>query len=263
MGERFAFRNSAGDYLDPFNLSGEFDIIVKCHDLANSDWRIDIHDLSYSLSTVNNPDSILFQKFAFVYDFDLDTYIYGNIDWMILNTIYSRDVTCYSVGNYDEREYYHIITNSNGDSLITQEDEAECFDSSQFDDGMYVLNVYARDASLNTSVDSMIVVFNNGVSTANELPEIDVKLSNFPNPFNPSTTISYEFELGIEDKIELAVFNLKGQKIKNLSVMQNEGEGSAVWNGTDNDNKPVSSGIYLYKLKTKSCEKTNMMLLIK
>ena len=36
---------------------------------------------------------------------------------------------CYSIGNYEDREYYHIITNSNGDSLITEDDADEIFDS--------------------------------------------------------------------------------------------------------------------------------------
>jgi Peptidase family M23/FlgD Ig-like domain len=259
--ERFAFRNSAGNYLDPLNLNGEFDIIAKCHDIANSAWRIDVHDLSYSLHPHNDPDSTLFQNFAFVYDFDLDTYINSTVDWMILNTIYSRDGTCYSIGDYDEREYYHIITNSNGDSLITADDAAENFDSSQFDDGVYLLKVTARDACLNTTVDSMMVIFNNGVSAGNELPNHKISLSNYPNPFNPSTTISFSISTEIAKKTELVIHNLKGQEIRKYSIFNNQS--SIVWDGTDQTGKPVSSGIYFYKLKTNSFEKTNKMILIK
>ncbi len=262
--DKFAFRSLDGDYLSPYGLQGEFDIIVKCHDIANSDWKIDIHDLSYSLHPYNDPDSTVFQKFAFVYDFDLDTYINSTVDLMILNTIYSRDATCYSIGNYEMREYYHIITNSDGDSLITQEDADECFDSSQFADGLYFFKVKARDASLNTTVDSMMVNFNNGVWAGNQLPKPDIQLYNYPNPFNPSTTIHFDTNT-LHEMLQIEIYNPKGQKVKSFFITPTTDQriNSVVWDGTDDNNQPVSSGIYLYKLKTGSFEKTDKMILIK
>ncbi|NQU67470.1 MAG: peptidoglycan DD-metalloendopeptidase family protein [Candidatus Marinimicrobia bacterium] len=160
----FAYVNNGGTYLDPTNLSGEFDIIAKCHDIANSNWRIDIWDISFSLNPADDTDSIVYEKFSFSYDMPIDMYFSNDWTDIVLNTIYSRDATCYSIGNYVEREYYHIITNSNGDTTITEEDEAENFDSTDFLDGSYWLKVTARDASMNTTVDSMLVYFNNGLS---------------------------------------------------------------------------------------------------
>ncbi len=271
--ERFAFRNSNRNYLDPLDLNGEFDIITKCYDLANHwYWKIDLYDLSYSLCSIDNPDSILFQKFAFVYDFDLDTYINSNVDFMILNTIYSRDATCYSIGNYQEREYYHIITNSNGDSLITEDDATESFDSAQFPDNYYYFKVTAHDASLNTTVDSMLVYFNNGISNSEEnlLPTTNYQLSNYPNPFNPSTTISFEINTGNTEDTELIIYNLKGQKVKTFSVILSEVEGrgnkqySVSWNGNNDYNQPISSGIYFYKLRIDGKDiNSNKMILLK
>jgi len=72
-------------------------------------------------------------------------------------------------------------------------------------------------------------------------------LCNHPNPFNPSTTIS--FSIPKDSKVELIVYNIKGQKVKQLVNDQlPSGEHSVVWDGKDNSNKPVSSGIYFYKL---------------
>lgn len=247
---RFAFVSDNGNYLDPMALSGEFDIIAKCHDIANSEWRIDLHDLSYSLYPINNPDSILFEQFSYVYDFDLDTYHSGTVDNMILNTIYSRDATCYSIGNYVEREYYHIVTNSNGDSLITEDDAAESFNSTQFPDNYYYFKVTARDASLNTTVDSMLVSFDNGVNADNDQLQIpDYELQNYPNPFNPLTTISFELTAKDAKSAKIEIYNLKGQIIKTLPVILSGVEGAANWDGTDQNNKQVSSGIYFYKLR--------------
>ncbi|MDP8201454.1 MAG: T9SS type A sorting domain-containing protein [Candidatus Tenebribacter burtonii] len=74
-----------------------------------------------------------------------------------------------------------------------------------------------------------------------------VDLSNYPNPFNPSTTIN--FSIKNDSNIELSIYNLKGQKIKILAQDEfNSGEHSIMWNGDDESNKPVSSGLYLYKL---------------
>ena len=267
LGQRFAFRDIAGNYLDPLNLSGEFDIIAKCHDIANSVWRIDLHDLSYSLHPISNPDSTLFEQFSYVYDFDLDTYHSGIVDNMILNTIYSRDATCYSIGNYDFREYYHIITNSNGDSLITEEDAAESFDSSQFPDNYYYFKVTARDASLNTTIDSMLVMFNNGVHTHNKQLQIpNYELRNYPNPFNPSTTISFELTAKDAKNAKIEIYNLKEQKIKSFPIYQftNSPVHQISWDGTDQTNQSISSGIYFYTLNIDGKDiKSRKMILLK
>ena len=86
--------------------------------------------------------------------------------------------------------------------------------------------------------------------------------SNYPNPFNPTTTIS--FSLPEETKISLTVFNIKGQKVKTLySGTVEEGKHTVTWNGEDENDKPVSSGIYFYKLKTCKQELTHKMLLLK
>jgi flagellar hook capping protein FlgD len=88
-----------------------------------------------------------------------------------------------------------------------------------------------------------------GVDVEDEIILIlrETRISNYPNPFNPSTTIS--FSLPEECVVNLSVYNLKGQKIKTLA--QNEytkGTHSIVWNGTDDSGEFVSTGIYCYKL---------------
>jgi predicted outer membrane repeat protein len=80
-----------------------------------------------------------------------------------------------------------------------------------------------------------------------EIQFVEYHLSNYPNPFNPSTTI--DFSIQNDSNIQLEIFNIKGQKIKTVANNQYEkGNHSIVWNGVNDKNKPVSSGIYLYKL---------------
>ncbi len=63
----------------------------------------------------------------------------------------------------------------------------------------------------------------------------------------------------------IEIYNLKGQKIKTFHVILSgvEGQTSVVWNGTDENNQPVSSGIYFYKFKAGKFEETRKMLLLK
>jgi len=75
----------------------------------------------------------------------------------------------------------------------------------------------------------------------------NLNCKNYPNPFNPSTTI--EFTIKTNSKIELSIYNIKGQNIKTLTRNEFvEGQHSLIWNGNDESGNPVSSGIYYYKL---------------
>lgn len=74
-----------------------------------------------------------------------------------------------------------------------------------------------------------------------------ILLSNYPNPFNPTTTI--EFSIQNDSNIDLSIFNIKGQKIKSLAQSEfTKGTHSIIWNGDDDKSKSISSGIYFYKL---------------
>ena len=85
---------------------------------------------------------------------------------------------------------------------------------------------------------------------------------NHPNPFNPSTTISYSVpRAGVG---ELAVFNLRGQKVRTLlSGDFAAGPGSVVWNGRNDDGRQVSSGVYFYRLNVAGDSQVKRMVMLK
>ncbi|MFC1898689.1 right-handed parallel beta-helix repeat-containing protein [Candidatus Cloacimonadota bacterium] len=90
---------------------------------------------------------------------------------------------------------------------------------------------------------------NQNVVGANEnlIPLVTNLYQNYPNPFNPTTTIS--FSIPVDSKINLSVYNLKGQKVNIVVNNQYEkGNHSIIWNGEDETGNSVSSGIYYYKL---------------
>ncbi len=85
---------------------------------------------------------------------------------------------------------------------------------------------------------------------------------NFPNPFNPTTTIS--FSIPKDDKVELKVYNIRGQLVKTLVNDHLEaGSHKAVWNGDNQQGSPVGSGIYFYRLVTPEKSIVRKMALVK
>ena len=103
-------------------------------------------------------------------------------------------------------------------------------------------------------------------SAEDKLLEPEFTLSNYPNPFNLETTISFSVPQN-SDFVNLDIYNIKGQKVKQLiSDSANQlsaGQHSVVWDGNDSHNKRVSSGIYFYRLETESKTVTKKMLLLK
>ena len=87
-------------------------------------------------------------------------------------------------------------------------------------------------------------------------------IGNYPNPFNPMTTISFSLTAKDAKNAKIEIYNVKGQKVKQFSDIRNQT--SVVWDGTDENNKPVSSGIYFYQLKAENnFSETKRMLLLK
>ena len=103
-----------------------------------------------------------------------------------------------------------------------------------------------------------------------ELSASFYQLSNHPNPFNPSTTISFSLTTEITEgteSTEIQIFNSKGQKVKTLTFPSRSSgmsEGVVVWNGKDDNGNSVASGVYFYKLVSGDKElAANKMLLLR
>lgn len=87
-------------------------------------------------------------------------------------------------------------------------------------------------------------------------------ITNYPNPFNPETTISYNLkEAG---QVVLDVYNIRGQRVASLvNEQQTAGNHTIVWNGKDINNQSVASGVYLYKIRSGKFSATKKMILMK
>jgi len=93
-------------------------------------------------------------------------------------------------------------------------------------------------------------------------PNAELLGQNYPNPFNPTTSIAYN--MLEEGNISIEVFNIKGQKVKTLiNEHMTIGDYTIVWEGTNDNNQKVSSGIYFYKMKSGNYSSTKKMILMK
>ncbi|MFC1898268.1 CotH kinase family protein [Candidatus Cloacimonadota bacterium] len=103
------------------------------------------------------------------------------------------------------------------------------------------------------------------VSAENQMPDMPSRLilhQNFPNPFNPVTSIKYY--LPEDAPVELRIYNLKGQLTKLIvDEFQSHGEHTVAWDGTDSNEKPVASGLYFYQLAAGKNRINRKMLLLK
>lgn len=80
------------------------------------------------------------------------------------------------------------------------------------------------------------------------MPESVRLYQNYPNPFNPATTI--RFELAVPLRVQLVIFNAKGEIVTTLLARQlSAGAHAVTWNGRDDHGLPVSSGVYFYQIR--------------
>jgi FG-GAP-like repeat len=130
-------------------------------------------------------------------------------------------------------------------------------------DGEDELLINETEDNLPSNVASIFGLYTPNNSDNNLISYNKIQISNYPNPFNPSTTISFDSLTNIDNPI-VEIFNVKGNKIKTLPINLSGASGSALWDGTDNLRNQVSSGVYFYRVKTNDrISETKKMLLMK
>lgn len=127
----------------------------------------------------------------------------------------------------------------------------------------YFPDEYEMDFSFQVeywSNDKWQVLFKTDLIT---IPRIKTQLyQNHPNPFNPSTTIKYY--LSENSYVSLEIFDVSGKRVATLvNESQDKGQYSLEWNGQDQNWDPVSSGIYIYRLKAGKISISKKMVLLR
>ncbi len=138
-------------------------------------------------------------------------------------------------------------------------------DSSNLEPGYHYCNIYISDGdSRDYKIVPVTLVVTATDSDTDEVPEITGLLGNYPNPFNPRTTIAFTVESGIASA-NLDIYNSRGQKIRSFEIDTSKGLDTyqVDWDGTDDSQNSVGSGIYFTKLKAGKFTSTKKMILMK
>ncbi len=233
--DAFAFRDAAGNYLSADSLFDEVKVISKVYDQVNASWHVDVNKLRYNMSPLASPQTILFDTLAYEYNFYTDVYPAGTYNLDVLNTIYSRDVTCFSAGDYNLRDFFHIVTNSDGNDTIDSNDSIRMFDTKAFQNGSYIFRVIASDPSGNTNADSMIIQIKNSTAAVNEFA-----ISDFHIAPNPSSNGIFRITTNYLKTYHYEVYSILNDKIM---------EGSLSGSHFTIDLSGCHNGLYFLKLK--------------
>ncbi len=136
---------------------------------------------------------------------------------------------------------------------------------------VYLTGFFQESASFGPTVltsyggkDIFIAKLSPGVGTDDDvqIPESAFQMMNYPNPFNPETTVSYT--LPAAGMVSLQICNSRGQMVRSLlHEEQPAGEHSLIWNGKDDSGHSVASGLYLCRIACNGNQETRKMLLLK
>jgi hypothetical protein len=258
-GSKFAyFLNNSSTTLQYNNLSGDVDIVARIYDRfgvaipGHSTWeKINPYKIEYA---IHPPGGSSPRTLSFLFGH----YLPWN-DVNIVNTVFKNNSPCTTRGDYSNRVYYYIVTNTDGDSTLEVQDTSGAWHTKTVANGPYWVVVYASDQNGNTTPDSQLVTVNNpvGVEELGGRDGKEVALSARPNPFRGDLEVSY-FLPG-EEEVALRVYNAAGQLVRILAAGKEPGGvHHARWDG-----KEAGAGIYFLRFKAGSTIATRRVMLLK
>ncbi len=245
-----------------------------------SQWLIDSEKIDhktigmyYRYSVISDSSIVGFYRTNSLYD-DMEEYSLRyseciNGEWnaseLIPTTLYS--VTSLNYKNYIVMPYFtnevvNIMVFNKHLELLDQKDLnysgrfAESRGYILFDKIFFIDNKYNNEL-MYASFD--VVVPN----TENVSPELkSIATSNYPNPFNPITTI--EYSVPQDGNVSIDIYNILGQKVNTLvNSVHSKGMYSIQWDGKDNNNKELPSGIYFYRISQNGKSVTKKIVMMK
>jgi len=261
-GLRFAICvNQTSDYLLPDSVYGEIDIISKIYDyMNNSPYQQPAYETFYWITKYPEGDTVVNRTLGQILNHAYDFYAVDPYE-PFAKLLYKHDDYLQPSSWMDTlRNYHHILTNNNSDSLALLEEAELALNTALFADGWYYIYVEARDRMGNSAIDSRLVHFANevtGIENKTNFPNQAVLFDNYPNPFNNSTLISF-FVPQTAD-VSLSVYDIAGREVMLLVHSKLPvGKYQERFDGAS-----LSSGIYFYRLQVGDQKLIKKMALIR
>jgi len=206
--QKFAFTNNQTGVYFPSGgtLTGNVDIICRAYDYINDyDHKLTPHGIEYRID-----DEAWKTGFCFTGRIGP----YENI-YSITDVIYRDDATCNSQADYDIRDYFFTVTNSDGDSVIETSDPAYSWKTADYNNGAHVVYMRAWDVAGNSTIDSMTAEVENYFQLAGTVTLDDV----VPQPLNGITiAISPDGQSDTTDQSGDFSFDAVGGGVETISV---------------------------------------------
>lgn len=232
------------DYDNGFNDTNNNSIVIKLtfgnfsflftgdSEEDNNDFLLDTYDLNIDILKVSHHGSINGTNLAFVQEttpaisvISSGNNSYGHPSYDVIDML--EDSGSYIFSTADDWNTWQP-GNGSDDQTVDDDVVIETDGESVWVNDVLIINGVGSDDNISIVTSDMFFAS--------------------PNPFNPTTTIMFSIQNSSE--VELAIYNIKGQKIKTLANNEfTKGDHSIIWNGDDDFGNSVSSGIYLYKLK--------------
>ncbi len=148
------------------------------------------------------------------------------------------------------------------DNLLATTCDTMTLDGDYTGETGYCYKVAAVDVHGNESEYALLCVYEVTGEDPMPLPDATFLSQNFPNPFNPNTTIA--FGLKSDGFVNLNVYDAAGRLVATLiNESRPAGPYTTVWNGKSGNGTPAASGVYFYKLETEEFAKTRKMILLR
>ena len=169
--------------------------------------------------------------------------------------------------SHDDVIAYHIFRSENSGFEPAEQNEIGITAKNNFEDydissgKTYYYRVVVVDDALNKNKSDEIMVSTSNVALVSKAIPTEYRLNhNYPNPFNPVTTINYQIpEAGF---VNLVIYNVLGERVKTLvNKHQNAGYYRITWESDNEAGEALSSGIYLYQLEVNNFKANYKMTL--
>jgi hypothetical protein len=266
---------NSGDYFDPDSaaggLDGDIDIIVKLYDIiVYKKWYQPAYRLYYWIKGID-PVNCWSNYNKLIIDTTLSVQrnhafeFFAPEEFTYLSRVLYKADNVFQVGGWftQKKSFHHIVTNTNGDTLLTESEANYCVKTADYYDGWYRVYVKACDLAGNFAVDSEDVYFNNGNPDPTPLTNMKKEpVSAFylgqAVPFGNVTSI--QFHIPEATMVSLKVYDLLGNEIKTLaSGVHRQGRYMALWDGTNRYGKNTGAGLYMCRLQTRDFVATRKM----
>ncbi len=164
--------------------------------------------------------------------------------------------------------HFNVYRGTSQDFLTAPENLVGTTETTEFVDqtisqvGEYFYRVSAVDVHGNEGDNSPVATIILGIEDGIGIPKEFALHRNYPNPFNPVTTIRYD--LPEQAMVTIVIYDMLGRQINTLvNKVETAGYKSVVWNGMNQFGQPVGTGVYLYQINAGKFSRTNKMVLMK